>query len=70
MALKEISGIHPVAAMEDESAIFLQGDTVWSLGNIHWIDHHTVRDFEDSLLEPMKYFFISDRSDRLIMRKE
>ena len=43
-ALKEISGIRPVAAMEDESAIFIQGDTIWSLGNIHWITKGEIRD--------------------------
>ena len=43
-ALKEISRIQPVAAMEDESAIFIQGDTIWSLGNIHWITKGEIRD--------------------------
>lgn len=43
-ALKEISGIRPVAAMEDESAIFIQGGTAWSLGNIHWIVKGEIRD--------------------------
>lgn len=44
-ALKEISGIQPVAAMEDESAIFIQGDTTWSTGNIHWITKGEIRDW-------------------------
>ena len=44
-ALKEISGIRPVAAMEDESAIFIQGGTAWSLGNIHWIVKGEIRVF-------------------------
>ena len=43
-ALKEISRIQPVAAMEDESAIFIQGDTSWSFGNIHWIAKGEIRD--------------------------
>ena len=37
-ALKELSMTHPVAAMEDESAIFIKADAVWKIGNIHWID--------------------------------
>ncbi|MBR5110936.1 MAG: Type 1 glutamine amidotransferase-like domain-containing protein [Clostridia bacterium] len=44
-ALKEISMVHPVAAMEDESAIFLQGGAAWKLGNIHWIDKGEIKDF-------------------------
>ncbi len=44
-ALKEISRIQPVAAMEDKSAIFIQGDTTWSLGNIHWIAKGEIRDW-------------------------
>ncbi len=43
-ALKEISGIQPVAAMEDESAIFIQGSAAWRIGNIHWIDKGEIRD--------------------------
>ena len=44
-ALKEISRIQPVAAMEDESAIFIQGDTSWSFGNIHWIARGEIREW-------------------------
>ena len=44
-ALKELSMTHPVAAMEDESAIFIQEGAVWSLGNIHWIDNGEIRDW-------------------------
>ncbi len=36
--LKELSMTHPIVAMEDESAVFIQGSAVWSLGKIHWID--------------------------------
>ena len=43
-ALKEISRIYPVAAMEDESAIFIKVDAVWKIGNIHWIDNGEIRD--------------------------
>ena len=44
-ALKEISGIRPVAVMEDESAIFIKAGSVWKLGNIHWIDNGEIRDW-------------------------
>ena len=44
-ALKELSMTHPVAAMEDESAIFIQEGAVWSLGKIHWIDNGEIRDW-------------------------
>lgn len=47
-ALKELSMAHPVAAMEDESAIFIQGDAVWNIGNIHWIDKGEIRDWHAS----------------------
>ena len=42
--LKELSMIHPIVAMEDESAIFIQGGAAWKLGNIHWIDKGEIRD--------------------------
>ena len=50
-ALKEISKIRPVAAMEDESAIFIKAGAVWKLGNIHWIDKGEIREW-DSLDVP------------------
>ena len=40
--LKELSMIHPLVAMEDKSAIFVQGNTAWKLGNIHWIDKGSI----------------------------
>lgn len=43
-ALKALSITHPVAAMEDESAIFIQGGAVWKIGNIHWIDKGEIRE--------------------------
>ena len=42
--LKELSMIHPIVAMEDESAIFINADAVWKIGNIHWIDKGEIRD--------------------------
>ena len=44
-ALKEISGMQPVAAMEDESAIFIKTDGVRKIGKIHWIDNGKIRDW-------------------------
>ena len=43
-ALKELSMTQPVAAMEDESAIFIKAGAVWKIGNIHWIDKGEIRD--------------------------
>ena len=51
-ALKELSMMHPVAAMEDESAIFIKADAVWKIGNIHWIDKGEIRDaYSSDLLD-------------------
>ena len=36
--LKELSMTHPIAAMEDESAILIKAGAVRKIGNIHWID--------------------------------
>ena len=36
--LKELSMLHPVTVMEDESAIFLKGRSLWKLGNIQRIE--------------------------------
>ena len=44
-ALKEISGMQPVAAMEDESAIFIKTGAVRKIGKIHWIDNGKIRDW-------------------------
>ena len=49
--LKELSRIHPIVAMEDESAIFVQGNTAWKLGKIHWIDKGRTTIFTDETLK-------------------
>ena len=49
--LKELSRIHPIVAMEDESAIFVQGNTAWKLGKIHWIDKGGTTIFTDETLK-------------------
>lgn len=51
-ALKELSMAHPVAAMEDESAIFIKADAVWKIGNIHWIEKGEIRDIRADLRSP------------------
>ena len=43
--------IHPIVAMEDESAIFVQGNTAWKLGKIHWIDKGGTTIFTDETLK-------------------
>ncbi|MBR7173344.1 MAG: Type 1 glutamine amidotransferase-like domain-containing protein [Clostridia bacterium] len=42
--LKALSMRHPIVAMEDESAIFIRGGAIWSLGNIHRIVNGEIRD--------------------------
>ena len=49
--LKELSRTHPIVAMEDESAIFVQGNTAWKLGKIHWIDKGRTTMFTDETLK-------------------
>ena len=49
--LKELSRTHPIVAMEDESAIFVQGNTAWKLGKIHWIDKGGTTIFTDETLK-------------------
>ena len=49
-ALKELSMRHPVAAMEDESAIFIKANAVWKIGNIHWIDKGRITMLTDEML--------------------
>ena len=53
-ALKEISMVHPVTAMEDESAIFIQDGAVWKLGNIHWIDKGEITVLSDETLKAIQ----------------
>ena len=49
--LKEISMTRPIVAMEDESAIFIKANAVWSLGNIHWIDKGGITMLTDETLK-------------------
>ena len=49
--LKELSMTHPIAAMEDESAVFIQSGAIWSLGVIHWIDKGRITVLTDEMLK-------------------
>lgn len=49
--IKEISMTRPVAAMEDESAIFIRENAVWQLGNIHWVDKGGIAMLTDEMLK-------------------
>ena len=53
-ALKEISMLHPVIAMEDESAIFMKEDAVWKIGNLHRIDKGEIAILTDEMLEALR----------------
>ena len=37
-SLKEMSMVHPIIAMEDESAIFINRNKTWQLGKMHKVD--------------------------------
>ncbi len=50
-ALKELSMTHPIAAMEDESAVFIKADAVRKLGKIHWIDRGGITMLTDEMLK-------------------
>ena len=49
--LTELSMTRPIAAMEDESAIFIRSGAVWSLGNIHWVDKGGIAMLTDETLK-------------------
>ena len=49
--LKEMSMTRPIVAMEDESAIFIRGNAVWKIGNIHWIEKSKITMLTDETLK-------------------
>ena len=49
--LKELSMTRPIVAMEDDSAIFIRGNAVWSLGSIRWIDKGRITTLTDEMLK-------------------
>lgn len=50
-ALKEMSMLHPITAMEDESAVFIKENALWQLGKIHWIDRGRIVLLTDDMLK-------------------
>ena len=48
--IKEISMTRHVVAMEDESAIFIRGNAVWQLGNIHLVEKGEIIRLDDEML--------------------
>ncbi len=52
--LKEMSMARTIAAMEDGSAIFIQGGTIWSLGSIHWISKGEITALTDETLKTIR----------------
>ena len=46
-ALLELSMIHPIVAMEDMSAIFVKGDDIWKIGNMHLFDKGEIKKITD-----------------------
>ena len=49
-ALRELSMTSPIAAMEDESAVFIRADAVWKFGNISLVDRGKITMMTDELL--------------------
>ena len=45
--LLEMSMIHPIVAMEDMSAIFVKGEDIWKIGNMHLVDRGEIRPITD-----------------------
>ena len=49
--LLEMSKTHPIVAMEDMSAIFVKGDDVWKVGEMHLIDKGEIGPITDEKLK-------------------
>lgn len=49
--LLEMSRTHPIVAMEDMSAIFVKGDDVWSVGEMHLVDNGVIGPITDEKLK-------------------
>ena len=52
--LKEMSMTHPIVAMEDMSAIYVKGDRIFKVGNMHLIDHGEIGPLTDKDLEALR----------------
>ena len=51
--LLKMSMLHPIIAMEDMSAIFIKGDDVWKIGNMHLIDKGKIGQITDKELSKL-----------------
>ena len=44
---------HPIVAMEDLSAIFVKGDDVWKVGEMHLVDKGVIGPITDEKLKEL-----------------
>lgn len=51
--LKEMSMTHPIVAMEDMSAIFVKGDDIWKVGEMHLFDKGEIGPITDEKLKEL-----------------
>ena len=51
--LLEMSKTHPIVAMEDRSAIFVKGDDIWKVGEMHLFDKGEIGPVTDDMLKKM-----------------
>ena len=52
--LKEMSMTHPIVAMEDWSAIFVKGDAIWKVGDMHLFDKGEIGPITDEKLKELR----------------
>ena len=52
--LKEMSMTHPIVAMEDWSAIFVKGDDIWKVGEMHLFDKGEIGPVNDEKLKELR----------------
>jgi hypothetical protein len=48
-----MSMTHPIVAMEDMSAIFVKGDDIWKVGEMHLFDKGEIGPVTDDMLRKM-----------------
>ena len=53
-ALKALSAIRPILAMEDESAVFIRGGAIWKLGKIHLADKGEITALTEETLQALR----------------
>ena len=51
--LKEMSMTHPIVAMEDRSAIFVKGDAIWKVGEMHLFEKGEIVPVTDEKLKEL-----------------